>query len=87
MFIHRTAATPNFISEIFYLCNAMGHYGYLRTTQTYDDFAKHHDELQRHHDMINGDGSWIGVSRTYSSVSLFRDALFRVPPMHGRKQP
>ncbi|KAG6377167.1 ubiquitin elongating factor core-domain-containing protein [Boletus reticuloceps] len=62
------AATPNFISEIFYLCNAMGHYGYLRTTQTYDDFAKHHDELQRHHDMINGDGSWIGVSRTHSLV-------------------
>ena len=46
----------------------MGHYGYLRTTQTYDDFAKHHDELQRHHDMINGDGSWIGVRRARFSV-------------------
>ena len=63
-----TAATPNFISEIFYLCNAMGHYGYLRTTQTYDDFAKHLDELQRHHDMINGDGSWMGVGCIYSLI-------------------
>lgn len=86
--IHGTAATPNFISEIFYLCNAMGHYGYLKTTQTYDDFAKHHDELQRHHDMINGDGSWIGVSRPRTSVCPFCvHVVFRVPPMHGRKQP
>ncbi|KAF8843284.1 hypothetical protein BDN67DRAFT_946028 [Paxillus ammoniavirescens] len=54
-------ATPNFISEIFYLCNAMGHYGYLRTTQTYEDLGKHHDELQRQHDTINGDGSWMGT--------------------------
>lgn len=68
LFNFGTAAAPNFISEIFYLCNAMGHYGYLKTTQTYDDFAKHHDELQRHHDMINGDGSWIGVSHTHSST-------------------
>ncbi|KAL4069954.1 ubiquitin elongating factor core-domain-containing protein [Scleroderma yunnanense] len=55
------ATTPNFISEIFYLCNALGHYGYLRTIQTYEDFGKHLDELQRHHDMINGDRSWVGT--------------------------
>ena len=66
----------------------MGHYGYLKTTQTYDDFAKHHDELQRHHDMINGDGSWIGVSHPCSSAHLFcLDVHLRVPSMHGRKQP
>ncbi|KIO02810.1 hypothetical protein M404DRAFT_27705 [Pisolithus tinctorius Marx 270] len=55
------AAPPNFISEIFYLCNAMAHYGYLRTAQTYEDFGKHLDDLQRHHDMINGDRSWMGT--------------------------
>jgi len=56
-----TAATPNFISEIFYLCDALAHYGYLRTIQTYEDFGKHVDELQRHHDTMNGDRSWVGV--------------------------
>lgn len=59
---HRQGAgPPNFISEIFYLCNAMAHYGYLRTIQTYEDFGKHLDDLQRHHDMINGDRSWVGT--------------------------
>lgn len=65
----------------------MGHYGYLRTTQTYDDFAKHYDELQRHHDMINGDGSWIGVGCAHSSAYSGVHVLFRVPSMHGRKPP
>ncbi|KAF8442825.1 ubiquitin elongating factor core-domain-containing protein [Boletus edulis BED1] len=75
------AATPNFISEIFYLCNAMGHYGYLRTTQTYDDFAKHHDELQRHHDMINSDGSWIGSpthARTEAALNQMKTEMGKI---------
>ncbi|KAG9315705.1 ubiquitin elongating factor core-domain-containing protein [Chiua virens] len=75
------AATPNFISEIFYLCNAMGHYGYLKTTQTYDDFAKHHDELQRHHDMINGDGSWIGSAfhaRTEAALNQMKSEMAKI---------
>ncbi|KAI9573523.1 ubiquitin elongating factor core-domain-containing protein [Boletus coccyginus] len=75
------AATPNFISEIFYLCNAMGHYGYLRTTQTYEDFAKHHDELQRHHDMINGDGSWIGSpshARTEAALNQMKTEMAKI---------
>ncbi|KAF8558253.1 hypothetical protein OG21DRAFT_1455716 [Imleria badia] len=75
------AATPNFISEMFYLCNAMGHYGYLKTTQTYDDFAKHHDELQRHHDMINGDGSWIGTpfhARTEAALNQMKTEMAKI---------
>ncbi|KAN0087641.1 Ubiquitin elongating factor core domain containing protein [Tylopilus felleus] len=75
------AETPNFISEIFYLCNAMGHYGYLKTTQTYDDFAKHHDELQRHHDMINGDGSWIGSAfhaRTEAALNQMKTEMAKI---------
>lgn len=55
------AAPPNFISDIFYLCNALGHYGYIRTIQTYEDFGKALDDYQRHQDMLNGDGSWMGV--------------------------
>ncbi|KAI6042671.1 ubiquitin elongating factor core-domain-containing protein [Pisolithus marmoratus] len=69
---HRQGASPpNFISEIFYLCNAMAHYGYLRTIQTYEDFGKHLDDLQRHHDMINGDRSWVGTpfqARTEATI-------------------
>ncbi|KAG2051581.1 hypothetical protein BDR06DRAFT_938883 [Suillus hirtellus] len=55
------AATPNFISDIFYLCNALGHYGYIRTIQVYEDLGKTLDDYQRHHDMITGDGSWMGT--------------------------
>ncbi|KAI5989101.1 ubiquitin elongating factor core-domain-containing protein [Pisolithus albus] len=70
---HRQGAgPPNFISEIFYLCNAMAHYGYLRTIQTYEDFGKHLDDLQRHHDMINGDRSWVGTpfqARTEATIN------------------
>ncbi|KAG2028816.1 ubiquitin elongating factor core-domain-containing protein [Suillus americanus] len=55
------AATPNFISDIFYLCNALGHYGYIRTIQVYEDLGKTLDEYQRHHDMVAGDGSWMGT--------------------------
>ncbi|KIM56094.1 hypothetical protein SCLCIDRAFT_133427 [Scleroderma citrinum Foug A] len=66
------AATPNFISENFYLCDAFAHYGYLRTIQTYEDFGKHVDELQRHHDSMNGDRSWVGTpfqARTEATLS------------------
>jgi len=57
-----TAATPNFISDIFYLTIAMSHYGYLKTIQSYTNLSKHIDDLQRHSEMLNGDGSWMGVS-------------------------
>lgn len=40
----------------------MSHYGYLRAIQTYNGLAKHIDDIQRHLDMLNGDGSWMGVS-------------------------
>ncbi|KAG1857712.1 ubiquitin elongating factor core-domain-containing protein [Suillus subalutaceus] len=54
-------ATPNFISDIFYLCNALGHYGYICTIQVYEDLGKTLGDYQRRHDMITGDGSWMGT--------------------------
>ncbi|KIJ62650.1 hypothetical protein HYDPIDRAFT_41789 [Hydnomerulius pinastri MD-312] len=75
------AATPNFISDIFYLCNAMGHYGYLRTIQTYEDFGKQHDEMQRHHDMINGDGAWMGTpfqARTEAALNQMKTEMAKI---------
>ncbi|KAG2356604.1 ubiquitin elongating factor core-domain-containing protein [Suillus spraguei] len=75
------AATPNFISDIFYLCNALGHYGYIRTIQVYEDLGKTLDDYQRHHDMIAGDGSWMGTPQqahaqaAIDNAKVFSDAL------------
>ncbi|KAF9030215.1 hypothetical protein BDZ89DRAFT_1091648 [Hymenopellis radicata] len=54
------APPPNFISDIFYLTIAMGHYGYQRTIHHLGETAKHLDDIQRHLDYLNGDGSWMG---------------------------
>lgn len=79
------AMTPNFISEIFYLCNTMAHYGYLKTIQTYEDFGKHLDELQRHHDMIEGDRAWVGVSSS-SGLCYFPVPTERQTPFQARTE-
>ncbi|KAH7885208.1 ubiquitin elongating factor core-domain-containing protein [Phlebopus sp. FC_14] len=76
-----TAALPNFISDIFYLCNAMGHFGYLRTIQTYEEFGKHLDELQRHRDMINADQSWMGSpfqARTEAALNQMKGEMAKL---------
>lgn len=79
IFLHDLARTrrltlqgpvPNFVSNIFYLTVAMSHYGYLRTIQTYNDFGKHIEDMQRHVEMLNGDGSWMGVSPSLSSLQV-----------------
>lgn len=40
----------------------MSHYGYLRTISAFEDLGKHVEDMQRQLDMVNGDGSWMGVS-------------------------
>ncbi|KAH7922937.1 hypothetical protein BV22DRAFT_1036932 [Leucogyrophana mollusca] len=75
------AAAPNFISDVFYLSMAMSHYGYLRTIQTYEDFAKHVDELQRHSEMLNGDGSWMGTpfqARTEAAINQVKNEMAKI---------
>ena len=56
------SAPPNFISEIFYLTLAMNHYGYQKTISVVEELAKQYDELVRHMEVVEGDGSWRGVS-------------------------
>lgn len=56
------APPPNFISDIFYLALATGHYGLQKTIQTFEDLSKEHDEVQRHLDNITADNTWMGVS-------------------------
>lgn len=53
---------PNFISDVFFLTVAMGHYGVAQTMARYEDALKHYDEIRRHVEMLQGDGSWMNVS-------------------------
>lgn len=74
-------APPNFISDIFYLSLAMFHFGYQRTIQEMDDFAKHADELQRHIDRLENDINWQGTpfqQRTEVVVNQARHELSKV---------
>lgn len=69
--ISNVAPAPNFISDIFYLTIAMGHYGYQRTIHSFGELAKHIDDIQRHLDYLNGDGSWMGVN-PYSRLAKLK---------------
>lgn len=67
------ASAPNFISHIFFLCIAMGHYGYLKTIGSYNELARHVDDTQRHLDWIEQEGSWVGTlqqSRVEMAIRL-----------------
>lgn len=55
------SAPPNFISDIFYITLAMGHYGYSKTITTFEDLARQHDDMTRHLEQLEGDGSWRSV--------------------------
>lgn len=52
---------PNFISNVFFLCIAMAHYGYLKTVDTYNGTHKHLEDIKRHLNYLEGDRSWQGV--------------------------
>ncbi|KAF9644135.1 hypothetical protein BDM02DRAFT_3272627 [Thelephora ganbajun] len=77
----KDAVPPNFISEIFYLSLAMFHFGYQRTIQEMEDFAKHADELQRHIDRLENDINWQGTpfqQRTEVVVNQAKHELAKV---------
>ena len=59
---HLDAPPPNFISDVFYLALATGHYGLQKTIHTFEDLSKEHDEVRRHLDNITADSTWMGVS-------------------------
>ncbi len=66
--IHPGAQPPNFISDIFYLALASGHYGLQKTIQTLDDLNKEQDEVRRHLDNITADNTWMGVGRQPATI-------------------
>jgi ubiquitin conjugation factor E4 B len=55
------AQLSNFISEIFYLTLASGHYGLQKTIHTFDELSKEQDEVQRQIDNVTADSTWMGV--------------------------
>jgi hypothetical protein len=57
----------------------MSHYGILHTISTYSDLAKHLEDMQRHLDMLQGDGSWMGVS-----IFSMRTGMSKLTPVVHR---
>ncbi|OAX40417.1 hypothetical protein K503DRAFT_791386 [Rhizopogon vinicolor AM-OR11-026] len=60
---------------------ALGHYEYIRTIQTYEDFGKTLDDYQRHQDMIGGDGSWMETpvqARVQAAIDNVKDEMSKI---------
>ncbi|EKM79473.1 hypothetical protein AGABI1DRAFT_74542 [Agaricus bisporus var. burnettii JB137-S8] len=55
------ASAPNFISNIFYLCIAMSHYGYLKSIDTLKELTRHVDDSQKLLDTVTQNRSWVGT--------------------------
>lgn len=72
---------PNFISDIFYLALATGHYGLQKTIQTFDDLNKEQDEVRRHLDNITADNTWMGTpiqARVEAAIKQMKDEIDRI---------
>ncbi|KAI0300378.1 ubiquitin elongating factor core-domain-containing protein [Russula brevipes] len=75
------APPPNFISDIFYLALATGHYGLQKTIQTFDDLSKESDEVRRHLDNITADNTWIGTplqARVEAAIKQMKDEIDKI---------
>ncbi|KAI0004607.1 ubiquitin elongating factor core-domain-containing protein [Russula compacta] len=72
---------PNFISDIFYLALATGHYGLQKTIQTFEDLSKEHDEVQRHLDNLTADNTWMGTpvqARFEAAIKQLKDDIDKI---------
>ncbi|KAH8989635.1 ubiquitin elongating factor core-domain-containing protein [Lactarius hatsudake] len=75
------AQPPNFISDIFYLALATGHYGLQKAIQTWDDLNKEQDEVRRHLDNITADNTWMGTpiqARVEAAIKQMKDEIDRI---------
>ncbi|KAI0670862.1 ubiquitin conjugation factor E4 [Trametes maxima] len=76
------AASPNFITEIFYLTLAVSHIGQQKIVNNIEEIWKQQDDLRRHLDVLNSDQSWRGTpyqARTEASINAAKvqlDALW-----------
>ncbi|KAI9465596.1 ubiquitin elongating factor core-domain-containing protein [Lactarius psammicola] len=75
------AQPPNFISDIFYLALATGHYGLQKTIKTLDDLSKEQDEVRRQLDNITADNTWRGTpiqARVEAAIKQMKDEIDRI---------
>ncbi|KAF8501083.1 ubiquitin elongating factor core-domain-containing protein [Russula emetica] len=81
---HRLSAgapPPNFISDIFYLALAIGHYGLQKTIRTFEDLSKEHDEVRRHLDNITAENTWMGTAlqgRVEAAIKQMKDEIDKI---------
>jgi ubiquitin conjugation factor E4 B len=81
---HRLSAgapPPNFISDIFYLTLALGHYGLQKTIRTFEDLSKEHDEVRRHLDNMTADNTWMGTplqGRVEAAIKQMKDEIDKI---------
>jgi hypothetical protein len=65
-------ASPNFISEIFFITLAMHHYGPLQCYNKYNNLNRELAELQKQYDRLKADQpKWAGVNINYYSIKCF----------------
>lgn len=64
------AAAPNFISDIFFLTVAAGHYGVQQTFNRFEEALKQYHEMKEHLQMLQGDGSWMGVRALFTGCVI-----------------
>jgi ubiquitin conjugation factor E4 B len=64
----------------------MSHYGILHTISTYSDLAKHLEDMQRHLDMLQGDGSWMGVSILSTRTGMSKLTPVPQSPLQARTE-
>lgn len=73
------APPPNFISDVYFLTLALFHYGFLKTVDTFEDYAKELDDVKKRLEHVEADNTWQGVSWVlllFASESDIGDRLF-----------
>ncbi|EIM85743.1 uncharacterized protein STEHIDRAFT_59114 [Stereum hirsutum FP-91666 SS1] len=55
------APPPNFISDVYFLTLAMFHYGFLKTVDTFEEYAKDLDDTKKRLEQAEGDTTWQGT--------------------------
>lgn len=61
------APSPNFISDVYFLTLAMFHYGFLKTVDIFEEYAKDLDDVKKRLEQAETDTTWQGVSRSFPS--------------------
>lgn len=65
----------------------MSHFGYMQAISKFEELGKQVDDMQRYLDILNGDGSWMGVSSTIHPIyHIFVDLMHEQTPFQAETQ-